>query len=283
MKITCLGTGTPEPDARRASAGYLVEIGADRILLDCGGGVVDRLLRAGRMPRDVTHLFFSHLHSDHMMDYPRLVHAAWDQGGGRLPVFGPAPLERITAGLFAPGGIWAHDLAARTGGSVTMADWQAQEDQTGGRWPRPAVTQIRPGFAHQGEGWRLTSCSVPHAQPWLDCMAFAIEAEGRRIVYSGDAGLCAPLEALCGGADLLIHWCYRFDDEPAATREEDPLQPTPTQIATMAERARVKALVLTHIRPHNDSPARLCAARQAMEAVFSGACDIAADLTVLTP
>ena len=85
MKITLLGTGSPEAYARRASSGYLVEIGEDVILLDCGGGVYDRLLQSGRLPSDITHLFLTHLHTDHMMDYARLVHGAWDEGGAPVP------------------------------------------------------------------------------------------------------------------------------------------------------------------------------------------------------
>ncbi len=59
MKITLLGTGSPESTPSRASSGYLVEIGGDRILLDCGGGVVSRLIESGRRPGDITHLFFT--------------------------------------------------------------------------------------------------------------------------------------------------------------------------------------------------------------------------------
>ena len=56
MKITLLGTGSPEANARRASSGYLVESGDDVILFDCGGGVFDRLLQAGYKPVSYTHL-----------------------------------------------------------------------------------------------------------------------------------------------------------------------------------------------------------------------------------
>ena len=96
MKITFLGTGCPEPSLRRASSGYMVEIGDETLLFDVGGGVFDRLLQAGKKPSDVDRLFLSHLHSDHMMDYARLVHAGWDEGKGllgstALKVYGPAP------------------------------------------------------------------------------------------------------------------------------------------------------------------------------------------------
>ena len=57
MKITCLGTGCPEPNPRRVSSGYLAEIGGDVILMDCGGGVYDRLVQIGRKPSDITTLF----------------------------------------------------------------------------------------------------------------------------------------------------------------------------------------------------------------------------------
>lgn len=88
MKLTILGSGSPEAYLRRASSGYLVEVGPDRILFDCGGGVFDNLLRSGRLPSDVTHIVFFHLHSDHMMDYARLVHAAWDEGGAPIKCSG---------------------------------------------------------------------------------------------------------------------------------------------------------------------------------------------------
>jgi len=52
MKLTVLGSGSPEAYARRASSGYLLEVGEDRILFDCGGGVVDNLIRSGRLPKD---------------------------------------------------------------------------------------------------------------------------------------------------------------------------------------------------------------------------------------
>lgn len=281
MKITCLGTGTPEPYAARASSGYLVEIGEDRILLDCGGGVFDRLLQTGWLPQDITHLFFTHLHSDHMMDYARLVHAAWDEGGQPLPVFGPAPIAEISEKLFSPEGVFAHDLKARTGLKPSQDVWKARGGTLPRPWPTPEVTEIKPGFSFEGRGWRIRSCSVPHAQPFLECMAFSIEADGKKVVYSGDAGLCGPLEAMAGNAALLIHWCYRFGDEEAHP-EMARLAPTPAEIAEMAERARVKHLVLTHIRRHLDKAKHKSKALEDTRAVFTGKAEIAEDLLEIT-
>lgn len=277
MKITCLGTGSPEAHRRRASSGYLVEVGADRILLDCGGGVYDRLVQSGRAPSDVTHLVFSHLHSDHMMDYPRLVHGAWDEGGAPLRVWGPPPIAAITEKAFGTDGLFAHDLRARTGLSQSQEVWVARGGALPRPWPAPEVTEVAPGFSLEGAGWRLTSAEAPHAQPWLDCMALRLEAGGRAFVYSGDAGLCPAVEALAAGADLLIHWCYRAEGA-AASPAMAALTPTPGEIAAMAARAGVKRLLLTHFRASMDDEATHAAARAAMEAAFPGPAGVAEDL-----
>jgi ribonuclease BN (tRNA processing enzyme) len=73
MKITLLGTGTPAPSVERQSSGYLVDVGGDVLVLDHGPGAAHRLLEAGRHPTEVTHLFLSHMHYDHIHDCPRLV------------------------------------------------------------------------------------------------------------------------------------------------------------------------------------------------------------------
>lgn len=281
MKLTILGSGSPEAYARRASSGYLLEAGDDVILFDCGGGVFDNLLRSGRKPSDITHLFFSHLHSDHMMDYARLVHAAWDEGGAPIKVFGPAPINRITEGYFGTDGVLSHDLRARTELLPSQEVWKARGGTIPRPWPAPEVTEIAPGFAFEGTGWTLSSCEVPHAQPALSCMAFAVESAGRKFVYSGDAGICEALTALCAEADLLLHWCYRLDGE-AAHPLMLPLTPTPGEVARMAKSTGAKRLLLTHFRVHMDGPERHAEALSTLTAKFGPDSGIVEDLDCYT-
>ncbi len=276
MKLTILGSGSPEAYLRRASSGYLLEVGRDVILFDCGGGVFDNLLRVGRKPSDITHLVFSHLHSDHMMDYARLVHAAWDEGGAPIRVFGPSPIAAITQGYFGPDGVLSHDLRARTELLPSQEVWKARGGTLPRPWPAPDVTEITPGFALSGDGWSLSSCEVPHAQPALTCMGFAVEAAGRKFVYSGDAGICDGLRDLIRDADLLLNWCYRLDGETAHPMME-PLTPTPSQIAEMARDAGVRRLLLTHFRVHMDAPEAHAAALERMRSIFGNDCAIVED------
>lgn len=280
MKITCLGTGSPESHARRASSGYLVEVGDDKILLDCGGGVVSRLIEIGIMPRDITHLFFTHLHSDHMMDYARLIHAAWDEGKIKMPIWGPAPLVEITEKLFGKDGVFATDLTARCEFEGSQEVWMARGGSIPRPWPKPQVTQIQPGFTYQTENWTLSTCHAPHAQPYLACMAFRVETPQKSFVYSGDSGLCAPVEALCDNADLLIHWCYRLSHE-TDFQTVMAFSPCAGEIAAMAERAGVKQLLLSHIRKHMDEADHHNSMLSEAKGHFGGKVAIAEDLMTI--
>ena len=280
MKLTILGSGSPETYARRASSGYLLEVAGQRILFDCGGGVVSRLVEAGFKPSDVDYLFFTHLHSDHMMDYARLVHAAWDEGGKPIQVFGPEPIKEITSKLFGRDGVFVHDLIARTELQGSQEVWLARGGTLPRPWPSPEVTEIESGFSFEQSGWSLSSCAVPHAQPFLTCMAYAVTGSAQKFVYSGDAGLSKDLETLAADADLLLHWCYRLSDEREVSAFMRETAPTPPEIAEMAKRAGVHQLILTHFRVRMDDPERYANAQKELGESFAGPSHIAEDLDV---
>ena len=240
---------------------------------------MDNLLRSGKIPSDITHIIFSHLHSDHMMDYARLVHAAWDEGGAPIKVFGPAPIARMTQQYFGPDGVFSQDLRARTELKPSQEVWLARGGTLPRLWPAPEVTEISGCDVIDGNGWRIPSTVVPHAQPILHCMGFAVEAVGKKFVYSGDAGICPPLEALCQDADVLLHWCYRLDGQ-SAHAAMIPVTPTPSQIAEMAARVGAKRLLPTHFRINMDSAEGHAGAISAMQTHFKGPSEIVEDLNI---
>lgn len=279
MKLTVLGSGSPEPYVRRASSGYLLEVGDDCILLDCGGGVVDNLIRSGRTPKDVTHLFFTHYHSDHMIDYARLVHAAWDEGAPPLKVFGPKPLVDMTKSIFGRDGMLGPDLRARTELPQSQQVWVARGGKLPRALPAPVLSEITHGFVFDGEGWRLAAASASHAEPVLECLGFAVECDNKKFVYSGDTGINPNITELCQNADFLLHWCYRGQGEelhPAL----DPFCPSPSDIAEMAKNAGVKRLFLTHFRKHMDSKDGHKSAMRELQALFADNAGIVEDLDV---
>ena len=80
--------------------------------------------------------------------------------------------------------------------------------------------------------------------------AYAIKlvAAGRTLVYSGDTALCTSLERFAEGADVLLAEASFLD----ASDNPGHLHMTGKDAAWVAQRARVRELVLTHIPPWHD-------------------------------
>jgi len=93
IKITLLGTGCPGPVMNRFGSSTLVQAGGQNLLFDAGRGALQRLSQVGVAWRDVAGVFFTHLHSDHVVGFPDLFLTGWLIPPGRttpLPVWGQA-------------------------------------------------------------------------------------------------------------------------------------------------------------------------------------------------
>ncbi len=258
MKVTLLGTGTPAPSLKRMSSGYLIEIGDDCIVVDHGPGAHHRLLESGRRAIDVTHCFLTHLHYDHCMDYGRLVLTRWDQGAGQvsdLPVYGPSPLARMTEQLFAEDGIYGPDIEARTKHQCSIDIYRARGGKGERARPMPDVTEVTSGNVINGNDWTVTVGEGWHFQPYLECLAYRLDAADGSICYTGDSGgICPDIVSLAKGADILIHMNH-FISGTEPTAEYRKACGNHIDTATVARDADVSTLVLTHMTAQIDQPA----------------------------
>jgi ribonuclease Z len=256
LTITLLGTGTPAPSLARQGSGYLIEVGSDAIVMDHGPGAHHRLLEAGRTATDVTHAFFTHLHYDHFMDYPRLVLQRWDQGAGKIPelaVYGPAPLARTTELLFGDDGVYGPDLRARTQHQSSLDVFTARGGTLPRRRPMPRVKEIRAGDVIEGNGWKITVGRAAHVQPFLECLALRLDCADGSVCYTGDSGMTDTIVDLARGCDVLIHMNHHFSGtEPSAAYRA--ACGNHRDNAVVAKRAGVKTLVLTHCLAQIDQP-----------------------------
>ena len=67
MEVRVLGFNGPYPSAGGACSGYLLSHGENRVLIDCGPGVLSRLM-ARMDPARLTAILLSHSHGDHCSD-----------------------------------------------------------------------------------------------------------------------------------------------------------------------------------------------------------------------
>ena len=233
MRLVCVGTGTAVPDPEHVGAGFWVEAGAARLLLDCGPGVVHGMVRRALPWPALTHLVLSHFHNDHTGDVPFLMFALrW----GTLPAR-TAPLTVVgpvgTKALFAR-------LGAGFGSHVHEPDFELQfvELEADGELGLPG-------------GGRLRACVTPHTAASL---GFRIDVAASAIGYTSDTGESEDVARFMKGVELLLAECSL----PDALAMDSHL--TPARLARMARDAAPAQLLVTHVYPklaRSDIPALL--------------------------
>ncbi len=256
MRIVLLGTGTPRPSLERMGSGYAVEIGEDVLIFDHGPGAFHRLLESGIQARQISDLFFSHLHYDHCLDYARLVLTRWEQGIGKIPelnVYGPPHIEKMTELLFAQDGVFGPDLEARIHHEPSVQTYVSRGGDPPRRRPRPRVQVIEDGTVIEESSWRVEAVHVPHAQPYLASFGFRLDTPEGSFAYSGDAGICEGFARLIEGCDVLVHMCHQLSGtEPGPEWAKGAAGHL--EVARTAQAGGVRNLVLSHIPGQMDVP-----------------------------
>jgi ribonuclease BN (tRNA processing enzyme) len=272
VRIRLLGTGTPTPSLARMCSGYVVEIGDDVIVFDHGFGAHHRLLELGIPATKVTHFFCSHLHYDHMGDYPRLLLTRWDQGAGRIPdlkVYGPPPLKQVTQSLFQEGGAFWPDLVARTEHMCSVSLYHARGGTGRREKPMPDVTEMRPNEIVSGNGWTVKAVGVAHFGPHLTSYGFRLDSPEGSFVYSGDSGPCASMERLSQGCDVLVHMCHYLSGTALCPEFAESCMGH-KELAALAQKAGVKTLVITHVTEQIDQPGVRERVLREMSTIYEG-------------
>lgn len=256
MRIRLLGTGTPTPSLRRMCSGYVAQTGNDTIVFDHGFGAHHRLLELGIRATDVSHLFISHHHYDHMGDYPRLLLTRWDQGAGKIPeleVFGPAPLIQITERMIGNDGVFGPDLISRTENQCSIDVYRARGGEGERKRPAPLLSELRPGEVVQRNNWKVTTVEVNHFAPHLTSYGYRLDADGHSFVYSGDTGPSRQLAELSKDCDVLVHMCHYLSGT-APSKTFSAFTMGHLELARFAQEANVRNLVISHVTEQFDRP-----------------------------
>lgn len=250
-------------------------------MLDHGPGATHRLLEAGRSITDVTHAFFSHLHYDHVMDYPRLLLQRWDQGAGsidELQVYGPSPIARMTEQIIGDDGLYRPDINARICHPASQSVFQSRGGQLPRPGPAPSVTELVSGQVIDGKSWRMKVGTARHFQPYLECLAYRFECDAGTVVYSGDSGgVLESMIDLAHECDVLIHMCH-FASGTEPSKEFRLTNGSHMDVAEIARKSNAKSVVLTHIVPALDEPGVLEHMVCEMSSIYDGNIIIGRDL-----
>jgi ribonuclease Z len=256
MRVHILGGGTPRPAAGRFGSSWLVDLDGARLLFDCGPAATQKLARHGFSPTQVDDLFFTHHHFDHNADFPAFALSRWDQGAERiadLRVHGPWPTATVTDRLFGEQGAWRYDIEARVNNRQSQRAHVLRGGSLPRHPPRFEVDELVAGAVVDGDGWTVRTARTEHVQPFMESVAYRVEAGGRSVVITGD---CAPTDALADfatGADLLLIMCW----DRQVNMDADGFDAGMTAsvgAGRVAGRAGVRQLGLVHINPALDTP-----------------------------
>ncbi len=75
MKLTVLGSGSAVQFQNRASSCYLIEFGNEKLLVDAGFWVLDRLEKISVRADEIDYIYISHKHPDHFFGLIHLLFA----------------------------------------------------------------------------------------------------------------------------------------------------------------------------------------------------------------
>lgn len=261
-----LGTaGGPMAHVERSQPANALIVDGKPYLVDAGNGVLRQLAAAKIRYTDIDVIFISHHHDDHDADMGTVIGASWDRGRKKpVHVFGPPGTEDAIGGYLQ---FFAQNARIRTSDV-----------------PRPEAREIfvahdvpRPGVVYKDDHISVTAVENSHfaglkkGTPAFGkdkSFAYRFDTKSRSIVFTGDTGPSEATTRLAQGVDLLVtevidpdgmarllktFYVNKTDEEREAHLRhflEDHL--TPEEIGKMAQKASVKAVVLTHVVPGDD-------------------------------
>jgi ribonuclease BN (tRNA processing enzyme) len=283
-ELVLLGTaGAPMPVAGRAGIASALVVSGRVLLIDCGRGAPSAFADVGLDFTCLEAVFLSHLHVDHTGDLPGMLLYPWGgrvgKDGGPLPsirVYGPsapevAPagdatfhrqttlhperpfpgttdlVENILAGYAYHLNVMPLDCHMPDPGSLVRAiDIPV---------PAPVAGVARQPISVFDDGTvRVTAVPVTHghAHPAL---AYRFDTPDGSVVFSGDTTVNDDLIALAQDADILVHqvadleYLERRGLTGLALERMVSLQTDVTEVGSVAERAGVRELILSHYLP----------------------------------
>ncbi len=289
--FTTLGTGGgPMQNPLRSQPAHLLMNGTKPVLIDCGEGAMGQLKRAGVEFRDVSEIFLTHHHFDHigslfacfginMMTMRRTP----------LTVYGPPGTRQIVDGLIA-----ACAVPNAIGFGVPGQSMPKVEDFV-------VVREIVPGDVIELDGLTVKNCENTHYRQESEAgtegylsLSFRFDLPDRSIFFTGDTGECKAVESLAQGVDLLVGEMMDADLTMRMVRSRNPDVPeaqiqkicehiaghhlSAEQLGDLATITGARHVVATHLPPGLATPQTAPDYVARIASRFSGEISIAEDL-----
>jgi ribonuclease BN (tRNA processing enzyme) len=281
-ELVLLGTaGAPMPVVGRGGISSALVVGGRVFVIDCGRGSPSAFAEAGLDFARLHAVFLTHLHADHIGDLPGMLLYPWGAREGDngplapVRVYGPSRPEVVPIGdaTFhretticpdrpAPGTTdLVESILAGYAYHLNVMPLDARMPDAGQlvravdivlAWTERNI-QI-PVLVFDDGVARVTAVAVTHGRA-VPALAYRFDTADGSVVFSGDTAVNDDLIALAQGADILVHqvadlgYLSRQGFTGAALERMATLHTDVTEVGGVAERARVRELILSHYLP----------------------------------
>ena len=212
MKVTVLGPWGAYPKAGEATAGYLIEYEDEKILIDCGSGVLAQLQKQLKLS-ELTAVIISHTHFDHIADlgclqYACLIDMDWRLRLNNLPIY-------------------------------------IASESNEGKYKAMNGTEFRSISVEEAliiKGLNISFFKTFHG---AYCLAIKIQFKDQILVYTADTFYDESLVGFCAAADVLIaetSFYKEFDAKKYGHMNS-------ADVGNLALKANAGRVILTHL-PH---------------------------------
>lgn len=271
MQITFLGTSSGVPTRSRNVSGVALRLPqrAEFWLFDCGEGTQHQILRSDLKISQLTRIFITHMHGDHIFGLMGLLASVGLAGNPhRIDIYGPSGLsdylqacQRYSHTHFSypikvhkiqPGVVYEDEeyqvSCSRLNHRVTAHGYRVTEKDRPGQFNVEKAKALGIPFGPiYGQLKRGETITLPDGRVFNGAEFCGPPQVGRKIAYCTDTIYCDGAVELSRDADVLIHEAtFSHQDAQMAV---DRLHSTSTMAAQVALNARVKQLLITHFSP----------------------------------
>lgn len=271
LQITFLGTSSGVPTRSRNVSSLALRLPqrAEVWLFDCGEGTQHQLLRSDLKSSQITRIFITHMHGDHIYGLMGLLASCGLAGNpSRIDIYGPPKLEEylracercsqtrfsypVKVHTVKPGVIYEDEEFTVSCGllehRVPAYGYRVAEKDRVGRFDVERATALGipsgPLYGKLKRGERIT---LPDGRQIDGADLCGPTQVGRKVAYCTDTIYCDSAVDLAQDVDLLIHEAtFAHQDAELAYQR---LHSTSTMAAQTALVAGAKHLLMTHFSP----------------------------------
>lgn len=257
MKLTLLSTGIAAPlKDRRYGSSYLLEVGSENVLIDCGAETLSAFRELKKKDEDfdfcsLDRIFITHPDPDHISGLDAFLQSIYNY-------------SLYSEGISKRGKDWRLSNTKRKKPLYLHGYPDFREDFKD-LWKRRR--EFCPAYDKEGS-FKVNTCEhknkekvefkeyafktreVKHLPKMTKALGLRFEKDGRVFTYSGDSGYCEALIDLARDADLFLCEVGVYPDQ-YKSKDPRPNHLSAQEAGKIAKEADVEKLVLTHWWPIN--------------------------------